>query len=390
MIISMIISLQILIFTAVLLVLALATPLFSPFFRRVSVDDTRRDDDEKEKTLPPVSIVLTDHDSSYHLAKVLPKLLEQKYSADFQVVVVIDRSDSDSEDVLKRHSADKRLYYTMLPDTSRYLSRKKLGITLGMRAAKHDWVLVTDVHSVPSSDQWLENMARHCSEDRNMVLGMSLYDEESPAYFRYEQLRTMLYYLRMAQRGMAFSTNQTVVMLRKSEFFEGNGFRGNLEFTRAEFEFLVNKFAKEDASALAIEPEAWMTAIKPSVKRWRMKQLYAIDAFRGMRRSFKFRMAYHLDLAAMHLYNLLTLAAVIMAVIMLPALDGIVLGVAAALFWIVSNVERYFIYRPVLRSFSCVNPVIAILMDWTLTFRNIILRLRYIFSDKNDFITHKL
>ena len=109
-----------------------------------------------------------------------------------------------------------------------------------------------------------------------------------------------------------------------------------------------------------------------------------------MRRSFKFRMAYHLDLAAMHLYNLLTLAAVIMAVIMLPALDGIVLGVAAALFWIVSNVERYFIYRPVLRSFSCVNPVIAILMDWTLTFRNIILRLRYIFSDKNDFITHKL
>lgn len=390
MIISMIISLQILIFTAVLLVLALVTPLFSPFFRRVSVDDTRRDDDEKEKTLPPVSIVLTDHDSSYHLAKVLPKLLEQKYSADFQVVVVIDRSDSDSEDVLKRHSADKRLYYTMLPDTSRYLSRKKLGITLGMRAAKHDWVLVTDVHSVPSSDQWLENMARHCSEDRNMVLGMSLYDEESPAYFRYEQLRTMLYYLRMAQRGMAFSTNQTVVMLRKSEFFEGNGFRGNLEFTRAEFEFLVNKFAKEDASALAIESEAWMTAIKPSVKRWRMKQLYAIDAFRGMRRSFKFRMAYHLDLAAMHLYNLLTLAAVIMAVIMLPALDGIVLGVAAALFWIVSNVERYFIYRPVLRSFSCVNPVIAILMDWTLTFRNIILRLRYIFSDKNDFITHKL
>ena len=103
-----------------MLVLALATPLFSPFFRRVSVDDTRRDDDEKKKTLPPVSIVLTDHDSSYHLAKVLPKLLEQKYSADFQVVVVIDRSDSDSEDVLK--TARTNAFTTQCCQTRRAIS----------------------------------------------------------------------------------------------------------------------------------------------------------------------------------------------------------------------------------------------------------------------------
>lgn len=386
----MIISLHLIIYTAVLLVLALVAPLFSPFFRKVKEEETVPDEGGKPADCPPVSIVLTDHDSSYHLSKVLPVLLGQDYPGDFQVVVVIDRSDSDSEDVLKLHGANPHLYYTMLPDTSRYLSRKKLGLTLGMRAAKYDWVLVTDVHSVPSSENWLASMARHCSAEKNMVLGLSLYGEEVSAYFRYEQLRTMLYHLRMAQRGMAFSTNQSSVMLRKEEFFAENGFRGNLEFARAEFEFLVNKFARAGSCALAIEPEARMIAMKPSDKRWRMKQLFAIDAFHSLRRSVVFRLLFHLDLNVMHLYNLMTLAAVCVAAFMLPALDGIVLMASAVVIWIISNVERYIIYRPVLRYYHCVCPIVAIMLDWTVSLRNLILRVRYAFSDKNDFITHKL
>lgn len=390
MIISMIISLHIIIIAAVLLVLALVTPLFSPFFRKVYEEEGAVNGEEGTSALPPVSIVLTDHDSSYHLKKVLPQLLAQQYPADYQVIVVIDRSDSESENVLKLHASDPHLYYTMLPDTSRYLSRKKLGITLGIRAAKHDWVLVTDVHSIPSSEHWLESMARHCADNVNMVLGMSLYGEDAPSYFRYDQVRNMLYFLRMAQKGMPFSSNQSVVMLRKSEFFAASGFRGNLEYTRAEFEFLVNKFAREGACALAIEPQAWMNAIKPSAKRWRMRQLFAIDAMSGMERTAGYRFLRNWDLCTMHLYNLLTLLAIIYSLLLLPALDGIVLLAASVLFWVVSNVERAFIYRPMLRYFDCISPLAAVAQDWTLSCRNIVMRLRYAFADKNDFITHKL
>lgn len=386
----MIISLHIIILTAVLLVLALVTPLFSPFFRKVKVESVETDETDSTTHLPPVSIVLTDHDSSFHLKKVLPELLAQKYPGDFQVIVVIDRSDSKSEDVLKLHSSDEHLYYTMLPETSRYLSRKKLGLTLGMRAAKYDWVLVTDVHSIPSSDHWLENMARHCSDRVNMVLGMTLYGEDSPSYYRYEQLRTMLYFLRQAKEKTPFSSNQSLVMLRKSDFFSASGFRGNLEFTRAEFEFLVNKFGKEGKCALAIEPETWMQAIKPSSKRWRMRQLFALDAMKGMERTMGYTALRRLDLWSMHTYNLLTLLAIIYSVVMLPTLNGIVLLAAAVLLWIISNVERAFIYRSALRYFNCISPLMAVLQDLTLGCRNIAMRLRYAFADKNDFITHKL
>lgn len=386
----MIISLHIIILTAVLLVLALVTPLFSPFFRKVRVESIETDEEESATHLPPVSIVLTDHDSSFHLKKVLPELLAQKYPGDYQVIVVIDRSDSESEDVLKLHSSDEHLYYTMLPETSRYLSRKKLGLTLGMRAAKYDWVLVTDVHSIPSSDHWLENMARHCNDRVNMVLGMTLYGEDCPSYYRYEQLRTMLYFLRQAKENTPFSSNQSLVMLRKSDFFSACGFRGNLEFTRAEFEFLVNKFGKEGKCALAMEPETWMQAIKPSAKRWRMRQLFALDAMKGMERTVGYTALRRLDLWSMHAYNLLTLLAIIYSIVMLPTLNGIILLAAAVLLWIISAIERIFIYRPVLRYFNCISPLMAVLQDLTLGCRNVGMRLRYAFADKNDFITHKL
>lgn len=386
----MIIPLYIIIYTAVLLVLALVTPLFSPFFRKVMVEEGVADEGEDKATLPPVSIVITDHDSAFHLQQVLPPLLEQQYAGDFQIVVVIDRSDSESEDVLKRLSPNEHLYYTMLPDTSRYLSRKKLGITLGMRAAKYEWVIVTDVHSMPSNPHWLTAMARHLDDNNNMVLGLTLYGDEAPAYFRYQQLRTALYHLRTAQRGTPFSTNQSVVMMRKSEFFNANGFRGNLEYARAEFEFLVNKYAKKGACAVAIEPEAWMTAICPSKKRWAARYMFAIDALRDMRRSLSFRLLFHTDLSLTHLYNLLTLVAIIVGALMLPQMNGIVLLAAAVALWLISFIERFIIYRPVLRYYHCVNPLTAIVMDWIMPLRNFILRMRYIFADKNDFITHKL
>ncbi len=382
----MAISLPIIISIAVLLVLALATPLFSPFFRKVYEEEDLKDDE-----LPPVSIILTEHDSATHLQTVLPQLLSQHYSNDFQVIVVIDESDSDSEDVLKRYSDDPHLYYTILPDTSRYLSRKKLGLTLAMRAARHDWVLITDVHSLPSGDNWLSAIASHCGEGRNMVLGLSLYGDDCPASMRYEQLRSMLYFMRLAQHaGTAFSTNQSVVMMKKSEFFQQNGFRGNLEYTRAEFEFLVNKFAIKGKCALAIEPDARMNAIKPNMKRWHMRQLYAIDALKGMRGVWRYKAMKYLDFDAMRLYNYLTLAAVIVGALLLPTLNGTLLLSAAAALWLLSLAIRYAIYSPVLSYYDSIGALTAIILDWTMPLRDIIMRLHYRFSDKHDYITHKL
>ena len=59
----MIISLPIIITLAVLLVLALVAPLFSPFRRTVDTELATEEGENQENTCPPVSIILAEHDS---------------------------------------------------------------------------------------------------------------------------------------------------------------------------------------------------------------------------------------------------------------------------------------------------------------------------------------
>ena len=91
---------------------------------------------------PPVSIIVTPHDKAYELDQHLPLLLEQDYPAPFRIIVVFWRGESDTDDVLKKYAANPHLYATYIPDSSRYMSRKKLAITVGEKAATTEWLLL--------------------------------------------------------------------------------------------------------------------------------------------------------------------------------------------------------------------------------------------------------
>ncbi len=74
-------SLPIMIAIAVLLVLALVTPLFCPFFRKIE------DEDPASSEAKPLSVILTVHDEAQQLETVIDKFLTQQYNADYQVAV---------------------------------------------------------------------------------------------------------------------------------------------------------------------------------------------------------------------------------------------------------------------------------------------------------------
>ena len=86
---------------------------------------------------PPVSIIVTPHDKAYELDQHLPLLLEQDYPAPFRIIVVFWRGESETDDVLKKYAANPHLYATYIPDSSRYMSRKKLAITVGELSLIH-------------------------------------------------------------------------------------------------------------------------------------------------------------------------------------------------------------------------------------------------------------
>ena len=372
--------------SSVVVLLAAVSPLISPLFRLPKKDeeDSTCIGESKDK---PISVVIISHDNAPELEKHLPSFLSQKYDADYQVIVVADKSDSETDDVIKRFSDNPHLYATFMPLSSRYISRKKLAITLGIKAAKYPWAIVTDAWCIPESDEWLHAFASHISDDKDVVLGYSHYDDDAPSNYHYENIITASQNLFYAQHNHAYASASRVVAIKKDNFLAEDGFLGNLKYMRGEYDFLVNKFGRNENTATAFSPTAFLAEDTPFKKRWSENHLFSINTGRHLKGHWLVTLIRQIELGLMNITNIAIIAAIIYGAI---KEDWITLG-AGILALIIEYLVISFVAKRAFNRFQCpVNPFLAPFMAFALPFRNIGWRLRYYLANKNDFITHKI
>ena len=126
--------------------------------------------------LPPISVIICAREESENLRRNLGAVLEQDYPQ-FEVIVINDGNTDESEDYLTiLEEKYPHLYHSFVPDSSRYISRKKLAVTLGIKASKYDWLVFTNANCMPQSNQWLRLMARNFTSRTQVVLGYSGYE----------------------------------------------------------------------------------------------------------------------------------------------------------------------------------------------------------------------
>ena len=109
----------------------------------------------------PASIVVYAQDQAEALSRLLPQLLEQRYEPGFEVIVVNEGGSEATTDVVSMLSAQHRnLYLTFTPDGARSLSRKKLALMLGIKAAQNRVVVHTMATATIESPLWLASIMR--------------------------------------------------------------------------------------------------------------------------------------------------------------------------------------------------------------------------------------
>lgn len=379
---------------ALIIGMALVAPMISIFFRTVRNEE--EPSEEEDLSLPPLSILLTVHDNARELERHLPVILSQDYPVGYEVIAVVSRGEDDTDDVLKQFAnSHSNLYVTFIPDTSRYMSRKKLAVTLGVKAAKNEWVLMTDATCVPSSDQWLKHMARHATTGTDLVIGYSNYDDEATDFQRFERLVSQRYILRKAQRGTAYRCEPGNLMFRKACFLDGRGFEGNLKYVRGEYDFIVNKFAERGNVATVIAPEAWMIEDAPTKKQYRNRHLYYMETRRHLERSFGYRLPAWMDQCALHLTVLFIVAAFAYGGFLLTVQPSegkgwLYIG-SAALALIITLTVRSILGQRGCRQFGEQIPAWKILpFEIAMVWKGLFNKIRYRLADKYNFICHKV
>lgn len=224
---------------------------------------------------PPVSIIIYAKNDAEYLNRYLPVVLEQQYP-DYEVIVVNDGSTDDTKDVLSQlEYTYPHLYQTYIPDDARNLSRRKLALTIGMKAAKHEIVLLTDANCIPQSEKWIAAMVRNFTPETDIVLGHSFVSSsEENRYRSFDRELFALHYLSFALKGKPYMGIGTNLSYRKHLFFKNKGFSRFLNLHFGDDDLFINQIATPTNTKVELSPESQIKVLYDHDKAaWKEKKL---------------------------------------------------------------------------------------------------------------------
>ncbi len=239
------------------------------FFKKAPITD--------KPYLPLVSVVICAKNEADNLEKFLPSVLTQDYP-DYQVVVVNDTSGDDTEMVLARLKQNHpRLYYTTIPADKRFQHGKKLALTIGIKAASHDYIVFTDADCEPSSNQWLKNMMQgFASHEKELVLGFGGYQKRKGLLnflIRYDTFYTAIQYLGFALSKKPYMGVGRNLAYRKKLFINNNGFTNHMNLLSGDDDLFVQENANADNTSVVIDAESQTLSVpQTKLRNWRLQK----------------------------------------------------------------------------------------------------------------------
>jgi glycosyltransferase involved in cell wall biosynthesis len=211
----------------------------------------------------PVSVIICAHDEEQNLRELIPILLSQNHP-EFEIIVIDDRSNDGTFDfLLQETSKDHRLRMVHVNRTPPIFNTKKYALTLGIKAAKYEWLVLTDADCRPDSKNWISSVVRNFSDTTHFVIGFSPYQQRAGflnAFIRYETLVSGLQYISFALLGMPYMGVGRNLAYRRSKFLEWNGFNNFLKVTGGDDDLFVNQHAKKDNLAVNLGEESIVTS----------------------------------------------------------------------------------------------------------------------------------
>lgn len=204
---------------------------------------------------PPVSVVVCAHDEEANIRELVPLLLRQDYP-EFEVIVVDDRSNDGTYDYLLEATRQlPRLRMVRVKFLPEHITGKKYAVTLGVKAATYDWVLLTDADCRPATDQWIRSLASHMTDNRQIVLGYSPYQRGHGylnTFIRFEALVTAIQYIGRALLGTPYMGTGRNLAYRKALFLDNKGFHEHLGVTGGDDDLFVNRHASRANTSVSI------------------------------------------------------------------------------------------------------------------------------------------
>jgi glycosyltransferase involved in cell wall biosynthesis len=255
------------VFSVFCAVIAIQVFYYLYFFRRLAFYTKPQRDITSEH---PISVVICARDEADNLTKNLPGVLVQDYKTTHEIVLVNDNSTDEGRYVIDEFQKSfKNINHIHLTQEAKMISGKKFPLSMGIRSAKYEIVLLTDADCTPASEFWMQQMQNAYDENTEIVLGYGAYHKRAGLLnklIRFETFHTAIQYLSYALAGKPYMGVGRNLSYKKEVFLRNKGFSSINQIPSGDDDLFINQVANAGNTAIVIDPEAH--TVSEAKKTW--------------------------------------------------------------------------------------------------------------------------
>ncbi len=247
---------------------------FSFFFARLAFYKPKT---KTNYTTNPVSVIICARDEAANIAKNLPGVLVQKYNSTHEVIVVDDNSYDETKYLLEEIKKEfKQLHVVELTQEAKMIPGKKFPLSIGIKTAKHEIVLLTDADCVPASENWIESMQKAYDDETEIVLGYGAYHKNKTVLnklIRWETFHSALQYMSYALAGNTYMGVGRNLSYKKAIFYRHKGFSAHNNIPGGDDDLFINMAATKTNVKINTDQDSFTLSTAPeSFAQWRKQK----------------------------------------------------------------------------------------------------------------------
>lgn len=221
-----------------------------------------------ETPCPKVSVIVYAFTGEEGLAEYLEALMAQDYP-DFEVILIYDAGAAATAVITDRFTPlYPSLYITFIPPGSHNLSRRKLALTMGMKAAKGKVAVTTCANSRIPSRQWLSGLVAPFVTDSNVEvsLGVSRFDFDELRgigkwYKQFDDVMTTSQWVASAMRRRAYRGDGYNLAFDRELFFSHKGYSKTINLENGDDDLFIREISNRENTAVVVTPETIVTTL---------------------------------------------------------------------------------------------------------------------------------
>ena len=211
---------------------------------------------EKSTAMEPVSVIVCARDSYEYLLDLIPAVLSQDYP-DFELVIVNDCSQDQTEEYLKELARNNpKINLVNLTQNLNFFQGKKFPLSMGIKSAKHDLLLLTDADCVPTTDQWIKEMVSAYRNNTEIVVAYGPYFERKGLLnklIRFDTLYIAMQYLSLSLAKKTYMGVGRNLSYRKSTFMKNKGFTSHYNIPSGDDDLFISQVANKRNTRVYID-----------------------------------------------------------------------------------------------------------------------------------------